>query len=236
MTTVCGVGRGDRERLAADEHRVAERAARLLVVDGLEREQHVGRRERRAVGELHAAAQVQRAREAVGRAGVRLGQPRLELLRGAVDADEARLRQQAVTRLRREVAAGVRVERARLAAHRGDQRAAARGRAWPAPWVSQSRPGRVAAASPSGCAHCARSPVPAPRHTGGGHQAGNRDAHPPSGHTGHPSYLAFGVSARRGLPLQPRLPGAGRAHRAAEARAASASPWVAEARAASEGE
>ena len=43
-TTVRGVGRGDRERLAADEQRVGERAAGLLVVDRLEREQRRRRR------------------------------------------------------------------------------------------------------------------------------------------------------------------------------------------------
>ena len=85
------VGRRDGHRLAADKQRVAERAAGLLVVGRLEREHDVGRRERRAVGEGDAGPQFQRAGQAVGRARVRLRQPGLDLLRGAVDAEEARL-------------------------------------------------------------------------------------------------------------------------------------------------
>ena len=49
-------------------------------------------------------------------------------------------------------------------------------------------------------------PIPPPRHAGRGHQAGNRDAHPPPRHTCHPSHLALGVSARRALPSSPGSP------------------------------
>ena len=129
-TTVAGSGAGDGQRLAADQHRVAEPAPGLLVVERAEREHDVGRRERRAVGEGDAGPQLEGVGQAVGRRRPRLGEPGLEFLGPAVDAHEPGLRE-----VREEfedrVAAGVPVEGPRLGADGRDQRL--RGPAWRRP-------------------------------------------------------------------------------------------------------
>ena len=111
----------DVQRLAADTHRLTQRAPGLLVVDRLEGKRHVGGGERHAVGELHPLAQLQRVGQAVGRHRPRLGQPGFELLRAPVDAHQPGLRQ-AGDDLEDRVAAGIPIEGPRLGPHARNQR------------------------------------------------------------------------------------------------------------------
>ena len=85
------VGRGGADRLPAGHQDAGQHALRLRVEDRLQREQHVGRREWRAVGPGHAGPQVERVHEAVGARLPLLRQPRLQLERGAVHPHQAAL-------------------------------------------------------------------------------------------------------------------------------------------------
>ena len=118
------IGRAHLERLAADQQRIGERAAGSSVVDRREREQDIVGREGLAVGEGDALPQLQRVPQAVVGAGPAFGEPRLDLLRRAVDAHELRLGEQR-HELGRRVAAREAVEGARLGADGDDEVAAA---------------------------------------------------------------------------------------------------------------
>ena len=92
-TTVERIGRGDLQRLAADHQRVGDRAADAFVVRRLERKHHIVGRERVAVGEGDVRPQLQRVAQAVGGPRPRFGEPGLDLLRDAVQANELGVRQ-----------------------------------------------------------------------------------------------------------------------------------------------
>ncbi len=136
-----GVGRGHGQRLPADGQRRDQRTPRPRVVQRLEREDDVGRRERRAVRPGNPVAQRQRMAPSVRRRRPLLRQPGLDFLRRPVDPDQTSLGQ-----LRKNLGADLSrdqaVECSGVAPRRGDERSAAS-------WRKCGR--RVRSWSPASC-------------------------------------------------------------------------------------
>src|SRR5690606_35720212 len=110
-----------RDRLTVDERRHREPAAERAIVRDAGREQHVGRRERRSVGEADVAPQGERIRQAVVGRGPALGERRLQRVGRTVHAHQPIVGEQ-----RQEVGGGARLEVpvvvGRLAPERRNQR------------------------------------------------------------------------------------------------------------------
>ena len=115
------------QRLALDGQRVGQRAGGRLVVRRPKREHDVVGREGMAIREPHALPQVHLVPPPVVAPRPAVGQPRFGGVRGPVDPDQPRLREEA-HQVRREGVVGEPVEGGRLAAERRDQGAGGRDR------------------------------------------------------------------------------------------------------------
>ncbi len=85
------VRRGGRDRLSGNDQSVRQSTFDLLVPCRLQREEHVPRGQRHTIRPGHVGAQVQGVLATVRRRLPFLGQPRLELERGSIDANEPAL-------------------------------------------------------------------------------------------------------------------------------------------------